>query len=141
MDKIWLLYPVLGMAFLTLFMLFWMAALRLPAMRKAGMRAQDGKSTKTLGQRLPPHVQQVADNYNHLFEQPTVFYALVFYIYLLDHADTTHIVCAWAFFGLRVIHSFVQATSNYVPARFACFALAWLALLIMMVRELMHALA
>jgi hypothetical protein len=141
MDKALLLYPVLGMGFLTIIMLFWMAALRLPAMRKAGMSAEDGKSTKLLGQRLPPHVQQVADNYNHLFEQPTVFYALVFYIYVLGHSDDIHIGCAWAFFILRVAHSLVQATSNYVPARFACFALAWLSLLIMMVRELLKIMA
>ena len=66
----------------------------------------------------------MADNYNHLMEQPTIFYALVFYIYLAGQADQLHVWLAWAYVALRVVHSLIQCTINRVPLRFLVFALA-----------------
>ena len=79
----------------------------------------------------------VSDNYNHLFEQPTLFYAVAISIAVLGHVDAVHVACAWAFTALRVAHSAVQATINIVNIRFALFGLAWIALAVMIVRELL----
>lgn len=133
MDADAILRPVFAMGLLTFAMLIWMYATRIPAMSRAGIDAQGATKESMLG--LPPEVVRVADNYNHLFEQPTLFYAVAISIAVLGHVDAVHVFCAWAFTLLRVIHSLVQATVNHIPTRFAIFSLSWLALVVMILRE------
>ena len=78
MDATAILQPVIAMGLLTLVMTAWMFAIRIPAISKAGMDPQDARDTSHL-KSLPPEVTQVADNYNHLFEQPTLFYAIALF--------------------------------------------------------------
>lgn len=132
-----MLHAVVGMGVLSLVMFVWMYATRLPAFQRAGIAPQDAAHPGTY--KLPSEVARVADNYNHLFEAPTLFYAMVAVIVLLGHADATHAMCAWAYLGLRVIHSLVQATVNKVTLRFSIFVLSWIALGTMIVREAMAA--
>jgi hypothetical protein len=86
---------------------------------------------------LPVSVKQIADNYNHLHEQPTVFYALAFYSFLVGVADPFNIGLAWAYVGLRVLHSLIQSTVNFVPVRFAVFALASIVLMVLAARNVL----
>jgi hypothetical protein len=79
----------------------------------------------------------VADNYNHLHEQPTIFYAVALAAQVAGVTDTTNITLAWVYVVLRVVHSFVQATRNIVMLRFSIFALASLALLALLIHTLM----
>ena len=131
-----ILLPVFVMASLTVVMLVWMVATRLPAMTRAGMDAQGARDTSVL-KSLPPQISQIADNYNHLFEQPVIFYAVALSVAVLGHVDALHVQCAWAYTGLRIAHSLVQATVNLVLLRFGLFMAAWLALSIMIVREIL----
>jgi len=135
MDAKNLLEPVLAMVVLHAVIWIWMTVTRGMAMSQAGMSLEQGRHTADL-QQLPDPARQVTDNYNHLFELPTVFYALVFYIWAMGHADLMHVVCAWCFFGSRVIHSIVQGTVNRVAIRFPIFAVGWVLILIMAIREL-----
>jgi hypothetical protein len=130
-----MLHAIVAMGFLTLVMFLWMVATRLPAMRRAGLTPQDAAHTAALKTQLPSESQRVVDNYNHLFEAPTLFYAMVLAIVALGHADPLHARAAWAFVALRVLHSLVQATFNRVTVRFTLFTLSWLALGLMVVRE------
>jgi hypothetical protein len=133
MDARPILQPVFVMALLTTAMCIWMYVTRIPAMRRAGI--DPGSATKESMQSLPPEVVRVADNYNHLFEQPTLFYAVALAVAVLGHVDAVHVACAWAFTVLRIAHSAVQATVNVIPVRFALFALSWVALAVMILRE------
>ncbi len=135
-----LLHAVLGMAVLSLVMFIWMYATRLPAMSAAKLDPQAAAHPGSLDV-LPSGARRVADNYYHLWEAPTLFYAMAFYVVLTGHADQLHVLCAWAYLALRVLHSLVQATINKVMLRFTLFALSWVALGIMIVRELLAALA
>lgn len=81
--------------------------------------------------------QAVADNYNHLLEQPTIFYALVFYIVLSGHTDELSVLLAWTYVALRVVHTLIQCTVNIVVARFLVFALSTFILMVMAGRELL----
>ena len=76
-----------------------------------------------------------ADNYNHLCEQPTLFYAAVFFIYLFRDGvfrhDVVLINCAWTYTVTRIFHSLEQCFRNDVNTRFAIFAVSSLALLVM----------
>lgn len=133
------LHSVLGMALLSLVMFIWMYATRLPAMSRAKVDPQSAAHPGSLDV-LPSKARRVADNYNHLWEAPTLFYAVAFYVVVTGNADALHALCAWAYLGLRVLHSLVQATINKVALRFALFSLSWVALAIMIVRELLRAL-
>jgi hypothetical protein len=131
-----LLTPVLALVTLTLLVWIWMYATRIPAMQKAGIPPDVAKHPGTWESGVPSSARQVADNYNHLLEQPTIFYALVFYIVLAGHSDQTHLYLAWAYVGLRVIHTAIQCTVNIVPLRFLVFSLSTMALMIMAGREI-----
>ena len=110
-----LLLPVLALVLWTFVMWFWMYATRIPAMQKAGIDpAELSRTGAPLV--LPPEVSRVADNYNHLHEQPTLFYALALAAQLAGAADATSVGLAWAYVATRVVHSLVQATKNPIPS-------------------------
>jgi hypothetical protein len=116
-----MLTPVLALIGWTFVMSVWMFATRLPAMSVAGIDPKRLKRKDELDV-LPVPVKQVADNYNHLHEQPTLFYALAIYTHLVGVADPLNVGLAWGYVALRVLHSMVQATFNFVPLRFTLFA-------------------
>ena len=124
-----ILTPALALIVWTFVMWFWMYATRIPAMQKAGLDPAKVKRKDDI-EVLPVGVKQIADNYNHLHEQPTVFYALVFYSHLVGTADSVNIGLAWAYVAIRIGHSLIQATTNFVPVRFSVFVLASLMLMI-----------
>ena len=132
-----ILQPVVALILWSLVMWAWLYATRIPAMQKAKIDPQSVKIAGTGRGLLPPGVEQVANNYNHLMEQPTIFYALVFYIFLVGHSDPTHIWLAWAYVALRIAHTLIQCTANIVNLRFSVFALSTLVLMVMAIRELL----
>lgn len=134
-----MLHAVLALGLLTLVMFLWMYATRLPAFSKAGLDPQEAMHPGTYHDRIPSEVRRVADNYNHLFEAPTLFYAATLSIVLLGLADGVHVIAAWAYVGFRVLHSIVQATVNKVAVRFLLFLLSWIALGVMLVRAALAA--
>jgi hypothetical protein len=129
------LAPVLALVAWTLVMWIWMYARRIPAMKAAGIDPQDAAHPGSLS-RLPSSVRAAADNYNHLHEQPTIFYALMFFTALTGGGDGTALLLGWAYVVSRVLHSLVQATVNKVMLRFAIFATGSLLLMMMAAREL-----
>ena len=132
-----ILQPILAMLFLHIIVLFWMIIARKKAMTDTSMTMEDAKHLIDLNV-LPTYPRQVADNYNHLFELPTLFYALIFYVWAMGHVDIVHVWCAWAFFFSRVIHTFIQCTFNNVTIRFSVFSLGWFIVIIMASRELLR---
>ena len=131
-----MLTPMLALIVWTFAIWFWLYATRLPAMRAAGIDPARIKRKGDLDP-LPVSVQQIADNYNHLHEQPTVFYALALYTHLAGVADPLNVGLAWGYVGLRVVHSLIQCTSNFVPVRFMVFAVASLSLMVITVRNVL----
>lgn len=113
-----------------------MTFVRLGAMNEAGLTPDDAKHTDEL-KTLPARPRQMADNYNHLFEVPVIFYAVVLAILVSGRADEIHMYCAWGFVISRVVHSLWQWSSNAVAIRFPLFALGWLFLMVMIIRELL----
>ena len=130
-----ILAPALGLITWTLVIWVWMYALRIPAMQKAQVDPQDAAHPGSLNV-LPSNVRRVADNYNHLHEQPTVFYALVFYSALAGTGDDLNVTLAWTYVGLRVVHSLIQCTINKVALRFSVFVLCSLTLVALAMRNL-----
>lgn len=135
-----ILTPMLALIVWTLVIWIWMYATRLPAMKAAGLMEPGAAQEKSDLDVLPRAVRQIADNYNHLHEQPTIFYALVTYCVLSGGADATNVNLAWAYVALRVVHSLIQCTINFVPARFGVFLLASVVLMILAARCVINAL-
>ncbi|MHA6333814.1 MAPEG family protein [Qipengyuania sp. CAU 1752] len=126
-----ILQPVVALAAWTMVMWLWMYITRIPAMNKAKIDVQRlvNDPDASLDRTLPASVQWKAHNYNHLHEQPTVFYAIAITLALLGQGEGTNALLAWMYVGLRVIHSLVQATANVVMVRFVLFALSSLILI------------
>lgn len=131
-----LLAPVLALVGWTFVMWAWMYVTRIPAMQRAKVDLEELSRTGAKLE-LPPEVSRVADNYNHLHEQPTIFYALALAAQIGGAADPVNVALAWLYVGLRVLHSLVQATRNVIIVRFSVFALASLVLLLLFVRTVL----
>ena len=126
MHQISILLPVLTLAFWTFIIFAIMAPARFYFLRMK--HPQTAAHTKNLKGLLPPWTERVADNYNHLFEQPVVFYVITLSIAVINNIEPLMIQLAWAYVVLRVLHSIVQITFNFVPLRFTLFVTSWLIL-------------
>ena len=129
------LAPAAVLALWSLIMLFWMVMVRAPAMKKAGINLAEplpgGRRGIDLEPLLPDSVNWKAHNYEHLHEQPTVFYVVLVLLAISNGASALDVQLAWAYTGLRIAHSMVHVTINFVPLRFLLFLLSTLALLIL----------
>jgi hypothetical protein len=126
-----ILLPVMALVAWSLVMWLWMYVTRLPAMRKAEMKPDPNAPRGEQMSQLPPAVRWKADNYNHLMEQPTIFYAAALALALMGQGDGFNLMLAWAYVGLRVVHSLWQALTNVIEVRFVLFALSTLPLIAM----------
>ena len=126
-----LLGPVVALVAWTLVMLVWLAVSRGAAAKKAGIQlgASRGGRGQDLEGKVDPEAQWKAHNYAHLMEQPTIFYAIVFALILMNMDVPINVWLAWGYVGLRILHSIVQATVNIVKYRFGLFALSTFCLL------------
>ncbi len=133
-----ILAPAAVLVVWTLIMLFWMAGVRLPALKKAGidLGARPGGRGQDLEGQLDPPLNWPAHNYSHLMEQPTIFYPTVVILAIMG-AGAVDVTLAWAYVVLRIVHSIWQSTVNKVPVRFVLFFLSSLALLALAIRAAM----
>ena len=131
MDHSPILAPVVALVAWSLVMFLWMYALRFPAMRRAGLSMKGRVGTKggALDGVVEDWVQWKAHNYNHLMEQPTLFYAITLTLALIGHGDGANLWLAWAYVGFRILHSLIQATVNVVTWRFLAFLASSLCLI------------
>lgn len=125
-----LLGPIVTLVAWTLVMLGWLAVRRGLAVKAAGIDI--GKKPGGRGQNLegvlPDEANWPAHNYAHLMEQPTLFYAIVFALIVMDMDVAINVWLAWGYVAVRIIHSVFQATVNVVKIRFALFLLSTLCL-------------
>lgn len=118
-----LLGPIVALVAWTLIIQVWLYAARLPAMRRAGISFKGRVGTRggSLEGKVPDQVNWKAHNYNHLLEQPTIFYAIVIALVLMGFDAPINVYLAWAYVAFRVAHSLLQTTINIVIYRFWLF--------------------
>ena len=132
MQNIPILAPAAVLVLWSLLVLLWMTVTRFSAFAKAGLKlneAERGTRYIEVESMMPPKVNWKSHNYTHLMEQPTLFYAVVAVLALAGAGDGVNVTLAWAYVGIRVVHSFWQALVNIVPVRAALFTLSTLCLL------------
>jgi hypothetical protein len=129
-----LLAPVIVLVLWSFVIWAWMYATRIPAIVRMRMRLDSNAPRGEQMSQLPPRVRWKADNYNHLMEQPTLFYAIALSLAVLGDVSVVSVWLAWIYVGLRVVHSLVQVLVNRIQVRFAFFAVSSLVLLALTVR-------
>ena len=120
--------PVIALVGWHHLMWLWMYATRIPAIQSSGMKMD---ATRPAGEQmamLPPSVRWKADNYNHLFEAPVLFYAVALSLAVLGAASAWNVRLAWTYVLIRVVHSVFQSTVNKIEVRFGLFVLSSLVL-------------
>ena len=123
-DPIWL--PCAAMVGLTALVWLKLYADRLGEMRArridpqalASARAASGELERTAA----------ADNFRNLFEVPVLFYLLCVALVLTGRSTPGFVVAAWAYAGLRVVHSLIHVTYNRVVHRFLVYVASTLLL-------------
>lgn len=131
-----ILQPMLAMIVLSGMVIFLLGVSRIPPIIQNFGNLQSAKHSEDLRPKLPNWMRYITDNHNHLFEQPTLFYALIIYIFLTEHVDPTHVRLAWGYVTLRAAHSLIHITINNVSIRAPLFILSAICLIGMIVREI-----
>lgn len=129
-----ILAPVVALLLLTSVVWVWMYLTRIPAISKAGMKLDQHLPNGQQMSELPPHVRWKADNYNHLLQQPVMFYAVALTLALLGAGEGMNVTLAWCYVGLRVVHTLHQTLWNKIEVRFVLFTLSSLVLFALVVR-------
>jgi len=126
-----ILAPVVALVAWTLIVLLWMVTARGGAFRRMGVTLGNiphGRRGADMDGQGEDKAQWKSHNYNHLMEQPTIFYAMALALALMGIGSGINYWLAWGYVGLRVVHSLIQCTVNVVRYRLAVFLLATLCL-------------
>ena len=62
-----------------------------------------------------------ADNFRNLLETPVLFYAVCACLAITEQVLDVQVVLAWAYVGLRALHSLIHVTYNRVIHRFLAY--------------------
>ncbi|HXH52661.1 MAG TPA: MAPEG family protein [Sphingomicrobium sp.] len=138
MDYSPILLPIVILVAWSLIVMLWMAATRLPAMKRAGIDINTlvGGRGQNLEGVVPDEVMWKSHNYQHLMEQPTVFYAVALVLAIIGSGGGANLWLAWAYVIIRIMHTLVQATINVVKYRFLLFLLSSVALVALTINAL-----
>ena len=122
-----MLVPVVALVAWTLVVMLWMLVARFQEFRRLGIKPHaipDGARGVDLEGKADAKAQWKSHNYNHLMEQPTIFYAIAISLALMGMDQPINVYLAWGYVGLRVVHSLIQCTVNTVRYRLMIFGLA-----------------
>ena len=110
-------------------------ACRLPPRTKYRGNLQFAEHSVDVRPQQPRPLRLITENYNHIFEQPTLFFATCSYIYMTSQTDALNVGLAWAYVSLRMLHTITQMTVNNVTLRVSFFATSSACLIAMIIRE------
>lgn len=138
-----MLAPAAALALWTLIVMLYMVVVRFGAFKAANIdlaKAPPGGRGQDLDSILPKPASWPSHNYSHLLEQPTLFYPVAIILALLGAASPLNISLAWAYVGLRVVHSIWQIKVNTIPVRASIFFISSAVLIALAVNALRAAL-
>jgi hypothetical protein len=132
-----ILTPAAVLVVWTVVMCIWMAAARGAAMRNVDTaKLKRGALGPDLDGVIDDRAQWKAHNYDHLLQQPTIFYAAVFLLALSGYPAYV-VWLAWLYVALRIVHSLWQAAINTQPGRMLLFLASSLVLGVIAVQALL----
>ena len=107
------------LALLTGLVMIRLLLVRVSEMKTLGLDMQDVSNSLQVQSQL--RGVQASDNYKNLFEMPVLFYALCAVLLASGLVTPDWVWAAWAYVGLRVLHSLIQCSYNQVLHRFIVF--------------------
>ena len=108
------LLPLLVQVTMTFAIGFWMAGLRVSAVRSRAVHPRDIALREP---NWPPRILQIQNAFHNQLEMPVLFYVLPILALFTKLADLAFVLLAWLFVALRVLHAYVHVTTNNVPRR------------------------
>ena len=117
-----ILVPVFVLAAWTGLVLLLIPVVRIRAALRREVVADDFRHGES-GE-VPQHVRIPNRNYMNLLELPVLFYVACLLLFATGGASSAALGCAWAYVGLRIVHSGIHLTYNHVLHRLAVFALS-----------------
>jgi len=138
MNQADIFQPFVATMLLTMVVWVYMYGRRLPFIFANGLDAKQ-MTPLELARVSPPRVSNPSDNLKNLFELPTVFYAVVLYLFATHQVDSAYLGAAWGFFLFRALHSAVHCTFNFIPLRFVLYVISAVALWFMALRAALAA--
>ena len=131
-------YPILGplvaLVLWSLIIWIWMYARMIPVIINNKLVYNPYKPKEEFISKFPPESRWPADNYNHLMEQPIIFYAIVLTLAVVGNKDEVNVIIAWAYVALRIVHSLVQVLWNEPTTRFVVFVASTIAMMALAIR-------
>jgi hypothetical protein len=110
-----LLLPVFVQVALTFGLMFWMASLRVRAIRARSVRPKDIALREP---NWPERATQIANCFHNQLELPVLFYALVAFILITRTNSDVFVILAWIYVICRFIHAWIHTGANEVDKRF-----------------------
>lgn len=128
-----ILLPLLTQVALTFAVWVYLYARRIPEISRRRIDHQDLRD-RAAAHGLLPDSAAASNNLKNLFELPVLFYVAVLLSLVLMIQDGLLVILAWAFVGLRILHSLIHCSYNNVAHRFAAYALSSLCLMFLWIR-------
>jgi hypothetical protein len=125
-----ILLPMFVQVGLTFVLLFWMAALRLRAVRTGEVEPHKVRLREP---NWPPRVTQIANAFHNQLELPVLFYVVVLLALVTQTLDAVLLLLSWMFVLARLVHAYIHVTSNRLDRRTGIFAVSVTALFLMWV--------
>lgn len=116
-DPIWL--PCAALVLVTAIVWVKLYVDRLVEMRRRSISPQSLATARDAAGRLEKTA--AADNFRNLFEVPVLFYVLCAAIAAGGGSTPGLLTAAWAYVGLRALHSLIHVTYNRVTHRFLVY--------------------
>lgn len=129
-----ILAPVAALVGWTLFVLLFVPFRRFRAAFAGRVKGHDFKYGESAN--VPGDVSIPNRNFMNLLEAPVLFYVVCIALYVMHKAGPSTVTLAWAYFGLRVVHSLVHLTYNRVMHRLAVYAASTVVLVMLWIRLL-----
>lgn len=115
-----ILLPIFGLAAWTFMVLVLILIARVRAGRAGRVRVSDFRMGESPA--VPEDVCIPNRNYMNLLELPLLFYVVCLVLFVTGSQGPIHVVLAWAYVALRVLHSLIHLSYNHVYHRLAAFA-------------------
>jgi len=115
-----ILYPIFALAAWTFLVLLLIPFYRVRAGLRREIKTDDFKYGESAT--VPPYVSIPNRNYMNLLELPMLFYVACLLLYVTAGGSSIVIKLAWAYVGLRVVHSIIHLSYNNVMHRLTAFA-------------------
>jgi hypothetical protein len=125
-----ILLPLFVEVVLTFCLLFWLAAMRVSALRRGVVRGSDVALREP---NWPRRHLQVQYAFQNQIELPVLFYVLTILVLFTRSADVVFVALSWVFVLARLAHAYIHVTDNDVGRRGPVFAVGALALFLMWV--------